>query len=254
MRTSRRALIGVTVLLALAVAPAAQADTKTVRDGNDVATALDIRSVSQGHARSRVTHSLRTYGAFSSRFLQGDNIIGFGFDTNHTARSAERFVFVFWAGRLRAAVTNRSGDFIAWARVSRPSSHSVKVKVSRGSLNNPTGYRWAAFTVVGSRADRAPNRGLILHDITAPKIVFRRQPIPADVNYDVTFSVSDKGGSGLKSWRLQQRDLGTTTWATIKSGSAGGSKTVPIAAAEDDDDQYRVVAVDGQGNRRVSQR
>ena len=149
MRTSRRALIGVTVLLALAVAPAAQADTKTVRDGNDVATALDIRSVSQGHARSRVTHSLRTYGAFSSRFLQGDNIIGFGFDTNHTARSAERFVFVFWAGRLRAAVTNRSGDFIAWARVSRPSSHSVKGKVSRGSLNNPTGYRWAAFTVVG---------------------------------------------------------------------------------------------------------
>jgi hypothetical protein len=248
----RRALIGVIAVLALAGPESAPADTKTVGDSNDVPTALDIRSVSQGHARSRVTHTLRTYEAFSSRLLQGDNVIVFGFDTNGTARSAERFVFVFWAGRLRAAVTKPNGDLISWARVSRPNSRSVKVKVSRRSLGKPAGYRWTGLTIMGSRADRAPNRGLILHDIRAPKISFPAQPIPADVTYDVTFSVSDKGGSGLKSWRLQQRDIGATTWTTLASGGSGGAKSVSVSALEGDDDDYRVLAVDGQGNRRTS--
>jgi hypothetical protein len=252
MDKRRSALVGVIAVLALAGPESAPANTKTVGDGNDVSIALDIRSVSHGHARSRVTHTLRTYGAFSSRLLQGDNVIVFAFDTNGTARSAERFVFVFWAGRLRAAVTNRNGDFISWASVSRPSSRSVKVKLSRRSLGKPAGYRWVGLTVMGSRADRAPNRGLILHDIRAPNISFLAQPIPADLTYDVTFSVSDKGGSGLKSWRLQQRHFGATTWSTLATGGSGGAKSVSVSALEGADDDYRVLAVDGQGNRRIS--
>jgi hypothetical protein len=254
MGTRQRALSGVAALLALAVVPAtAQANTKTVGDGNDVATALDIRSVRHGHSGARLTHSIRTYGAFSSRFLSGENAFVLGFDTNGTPSTPERFVVVFWGGgRLRAAVTRGNGDFIRWTRVSRPSSRSVKVTLRRASLGNPAGYRWAAFSFVGQRGDRAPNRGLILHDIRAPRISFPKVPIPATLSYDVAFSVSDSGGSGLRAWRLQQRDFGTLTWTTIASGTNTGSKSVAVNAAEGDDDQYRVVAVDRHRNRRVS--
>jgi hypothetical protein len=254
MGTTHRALSGVAALLALAVAPAtAQANTKTVRDGNDVANSLDIRSVSHGHKGARLTHTIRTYGAFSSSFLSGNNGFAFGFDTNGTARTAERFVVIFWGGgRLRAAVTRGNGDFIRWTGVSRPSSPSVKVTLRRASLGNPAGYRWVGLSFVGQAADRAPNRGLILHDIRAPRISFPKVPIPANLSYDVAFSVSDSGGSGLRSWRLQQRDFGTSTWTTIASGTGTGSKSVPVSAAEGDDDQYRVIAVDRHGNRRIS--
>jgi hypothetical protein len=251
---SQRALSSVAVLIALAASPAAaHANAKTVSDGNDVATALDIRSVSHGHRGARLTHTIRTYGAFSSRFLSGNNAFVFGFDTNRTARTAERFVVVFWGGgRLRAAVTRGNGDFIRWTRVSRPSSRSVKVTLRRTSLGNPAGYRWAGLSVVGQAADSAPNRGLILHDIRAPKISFPRVPIPATLSYDVAFSVSDSGGAGLRRWRLQQRDFGTLTWTAIASGTNTGSKSVPVTAAEGDDDQYRIIALDRQGNRRIS--
>lgn len=254
MDTKYRALGGVAALLTLAVAPAtAQANTKTVSDGNDVAIALDIRSVSQGHNGARLTHSIRTYGTFSSSFLRGDNAFLLGFDTNGTASTAERFVIVFWGGgRLRAAVTRGNGDFIRWTRVSRPSSRSVKVTLRRTSLGNPAGYRWAGFSFVGQAGDRAPNRGLILHDIRAPRISFPKVPIPPNLTYDVAFSVSDSGGSGLRSWRLQRRDFGTSTWTTIHSGTSTGSKSVPVSAAEGDDDQYRIIAVDRHGNRTIS--
>jgi len=254
MGTRYRALSGVAALLTLAVAATtAQANTKTVSDGNDVATALDIRSVSQGHNGARLTHSIRTYGTFSSSFLRGDNAFLLGFDTNGTVSTAERFVVVFWGGgRLRAAVTRGNGDFIRWTPVSRPSSRSVKVTLRRASLGNPAGYRWAGFSFVGQAGDRAPNRGLILHDIRAPRISFPKVPIPATLTYDVAFTVSDSGGSGLRSWRLQQRDFGTSTWTTIQSGTSTGSKSVPVSAAEGDDDQYRIIAVDRHRNRTIS--
>jgi hypothetical protein len=253
MNRRRGALAGLIAALALAGPGAAEANTKTVGDGNDVASVLDIRSVSHGHAGSRLTHSLRTYASFSARLLRGENVIVFGFDTNNRARSAERFVVVFWAaGRLRAAVVRGNGDLVARAGVSRPSSRSVRVRITRGSLGNPAGYRWVGLTGVGSTVDGAPNRGLILHDITAPRVSFRNQRIPANTTYDVTFSVSDAGGSGLKNWRLQQRGFGTSAWATIASGTSGGSKSVSVVAEEGDDDQYRVIAVDRHGNRRVS--
>src|ERR687892_2897144 len=103
MYGTRGILIGIAAALALVAPGAAHANTKTVGDGNDTASALDIRSISHGHKGSRVTHTLRTYGRFSSRLLRGDAVIVFAFDTNGTARSTERFVFVFWAsGSLRA--------------------------------------------------------------------------------------------------------------------------------------------------------
>ncbi len=244
----------VVVVVAALVAPAtAQANRKTVADGDDVSGSLDIRSVSHGHRGTRLTHTLRTYAPFAGRLLRNDNVIGFAFDTSGTRSSVERYAFVFWeSGRLHAIVIRPNGRFVASARVSRPSSRSVKVKLSRRSLGNPPGYRWFGFTTMGENFDVAPNRRSILHDITPPTINFPRQPLPADTTYDVTFRVSDTGGAGLRSWRLQLRRFGATRWATIASGTSGGSKEVSVEAAQGDDHQYRVVAVDRHGNRRTS--
>lgn len=244
----------VIALMALALYPStARADSETVSDGNDVATKLDIRSVSQGHKRHSVTHTLRTYGRFSSKSLDGDTGIAFGFDTNGTARSTERFAIVFWGGgRLRAVVVNSKGHVVARARVSRPNARSVMVKLSRGSLGEPVNYRWAGFTFVGNSADVAPNRRLINHDITAPDITFPNQAIPIDTTYDVTFSLSDRGGAGVKAWTIQRRPFGTSTWSTVGTGTGGGSHAVSVTAEEGENDSYRVVAVDKAGNQRIS--
>jgi hypothetical protein len=249
--SGRRALLtGVAALTVLAAPATAKADEITVRDGNDVSTKLDIRSVSQGHTGRRLTHSLRTYGSFSSRFLDGNNLIAFGFDTNGSARSAERFAVVFWAGgRLRAVVVNAKGHLVAKAGVSRPNSRSVRVMLSRSSLGSPVAYRWAGFTNVGRKGDAAPNHRLILHDITGPKISFPNPQIPADTTYDLTFSVSDTGGAGVGEWRVERRTLGTSAWSTAATGEGGGSQTVSIAAAEGDDDQVRIIAFDRAGNQ-----
>ncbi len=251
--TRSSALLAVLAALSSASPAPAQGSTDTVADGDDVAGPLDVRSVSHGHRGARLTHTLRTYGAFPGRLLAGDNAVVFAFDTNNRRSSFERGAVVFWAnGRLRAVVVNRRGNLLARVAVSRPDRRSVKVTLSRRALGSPDGYRWLAVAVAGSRADFAPNRRLILHDVTAPEIVFKPQPVPADTTYDVTFGVSDSGGAGLRRWRLEQRPLGATQWSTIVSGRTLGTKTVSVTAAQGDDDEYRVVAVDRQGNTRTS--
>jgi hypothetical protein len=92
----------------------------------------------------------------------------------------------------------------------------------------------------------------VRHDITAPLISFPVPSVPPSTTYDVAFSVSDTGGAGLQSWRLQHRLLGTPTWSTVASGTTGGSKTPQHVSAEDADDQFRVVAVDKHGNTTIS--
>jgi hypothetical protein len=76
--------------------------------------------------------------------------------------------------------------------------------------------------------------------------------VPADVTYNVSFRVTDTGGAGLRRWNLQHRLLGQSAWTTIETGTAGGLRTVSVNSVEDQDDQFRVVAVDKHGNQRVS--
>jgi hypothetical protein len=55
----------------------------------------------------------------------------------------------------------------------------------------------------------------------------------------------------LRTWRLQHRKLGTSSWATVDSGSRTGLKAHHHVSVEDDD-EFRVVALDRHGNRRIS--
>jgi hypothetical protein len=252
-------------LAALAGAETAAAGTNTVRDGNDRPGRLDIRAASQGHAGSRVTHTIRTFGRWPTSLLgpSTPNYLLLVISTD-SDRAPERLVLIVSSrGRLIAGVLNPRGRFLGRAGASRPNRRSARVFIRRSLLGNPAGYRWQAFayyrgssTCGGGCLDRAPNRSRMLHDITAPRVSFPQPPPPTSTTYDLHFTVGDRGGAELAFWRLEHRDPGTVPWEPIADDTgpgAAGAWTIPFTAAmPGDTDQFRVVAQDGHGNRTVS--
>ncbi|MGH3034811.1 MAG: hypothetical protein ACRDON_09720 [Gaiellaceae bacterium] len=241
----------------------ALADTRRISDGNDRPGPLDIRSASHGHAGTRVVHTISTFSTWSIGLLGLSTPNLFALEISTDADPAlERVVLVFSAnGRMVANVFRLpGGSFIGSATASRPNARTVRVSILRSRLGNPVGYRWNAtsqYQAVGTCSrvciDRAPNFGRVLHDITAPAVGLTSFPvIPPDIDYDVSFQVSDKGGAGLRRWTLQHRELGTAPWTQVATGTTGGLKSPHYISAEDTDDQFRVVVVDRHGNVRVS--
>ena len=263
---------GATALTALVVALVAvgnaRADTKRISDGNDRPGPLDIRSATHGHAGDRVVHTISTFRRWRVGRIgpKTPNLFAVEISTDGD-RALERVVLIFSRnGRMVAPVFRRSGRRfiqIGSATASRPSRRTVRVSIRRSLLGNPKGYRWNAhsqYQAAGACSDvcidKAPNSRRVLHDITAPAIALTSFPsfpaVPPDVEYDVSFRVSDTGGSGIRRWQLQHRPFGTPTWTTVASGTAGGLKSHHHVSAEDNDDQFRVVAVDRSGNTKVS--
>jgi hypothetical protein len=210
-----------------------------------------------------VVHTITTFSTWRLGLISRNtsNLLAVEISTDADP-ALERVVLVFSAnGHLVAPVIRLpAGTVVGNASASRPNGRTVRVSIRRSLLGNPTGYRWNAhsqYRAAGSCSrfcsDRAPNAGRVLHDITAPAIGLTSFPvIPPDVEYDVSFTVSDKGGSGLDDWELQYRPFGTSSWTTVENGISGGLKTHHHVSAEDNDDQFRVVAVDGHGNLRIS--
>ncbi len=265
LRRSRRGAVTVLTALAVSLAGAgnALADTKRISDGNDRPGPLDIRSATHGHAGVRVVHTISTFSTWRVGLLGLNTPNLFALEISTDADPAlERLVIIFSAnGRMVANVFRLPGGrFLGSASASRPNARTVRVSILRSRLGSPVGYRWKAhsqYRAAGACSrgciDKAPNFGRVLHDITAPAIVLTSFPaIPADIEYDVSFTVSDTGGAGLRSWQLQHRPFGTPSWTTVASGTTGGSKSHHHVSAEDNDDEFRVVAVDRHGNQRIS--
>jgi hypothetical protein len=260
-RSCRGAVVALVALgVALVAVASAQAGTKRISDGNDRPGPLDIRSATHGHSGDQVVHAISTFSRWRVGLLGRNNILAIEISIDGDP-ALERVVIVFSRnGRLIAQVVRLpAGTTVGSASTSRPNGRTVRVSIRRSLLGNPVGYRWNAHTQYQASGacnqfcvDRAPNRGRVLHDITSPRVVFPAPPIPASTEYDLNFTVSDSGGSGLRSWRLEHRALGNTAWSTIASGTTAGSKSRHHVAAEDDDDQFRLVARDRQGNTSVS--
>ena len=250
-------------LMFFACADLGRAGATTTTDGDDVVGALDVQSVSQGHAPGKVVHTIRTYGNWPVRILgpSRPNYLLFEFSTDADAAPERSVIVVSRSGRLIALIFGPNGRFIASAGVSRPNRHSVRVTVPLVRLGRPAGYRWQAFAFYKSTNacrhgcfDHAPNGATrILHDLRKPRIVFPQPPAPTapSTEYDVNFSVSDAGGSGVASWSLQHRVVGDPpTWNTVASNP--DPKTWHQVSDTGDQDQFRVVARDGHGNTTVS--
>jgi hypothetical protein len=253
------AAFGVIVAVALAVPGMARA--AAISDPDDVHGKLDIASVTQEHgATGPVAHTITMYGPWRSRALsirRGSAIL-IDFDTTGGTR-AERFAIVYRShGVLRVAVLTRAGRELGFGSATRPGPRSIRVSIPRRLLGTPNGYRWRMFSIYfgsGCRAgcvDRAPNNGQAVHDLTAPTVTFPKQALPGWTSTAVHFAVIDKGHSGLATWTLQARDVGTTTWTDVASGSVSGDQSVTVNDAQGDRRQYQVVASDQAGNLSTS--
>lgn len=251
------------VVSVLAGTQTAFAGTGTTPDANDRPGPLDIKSAAQGHqGTSRVTHTITTFSTWGTGLLGTSTPNYFAVEISTDAdRAPERIVLMFSAGgRMVAGVFRPTGQFVGLANASRPNRRSVKVSILRSRLGGPEGYRWQAlafFRAPGACRrgclDRAPNgSGKVLHDLTAPTVSFPQPGVPADLSYDIAFSVADTGGAGIDQWRLERRPFGTTTWSTVESGLTSGDQSVPFTSAEGQDDEFRVVVSDHHGNTATS--
>ena len=257
--------VAVAAVVGLVLAGHAQAGTNRISDGNDRPGPLDIRSASHGHAGVRVVHTISTFAAWRTGLLGPGtpNLFAVEISTDGDA-ALERVVLIFSrSGQMLARVYRLSSGrlvLVGPATASRPNGRSVRVSIARSRLGSPAGYRWKAhsqYRAPGACSnfciDKAPNSARVLHDITAPAIALTSFPeVAPDLTYDVSFGVSDAGGSGLRRWQLQHRPLGTSIWTTVASGTTVGAKSHQHVSDPDDDDQFRVVAVDRHGNTRVS--
>lgn len=257
------------MLAFLAVAGGAQANALTVQDGNDVAGPLDIRSVSHSHAGTKLVHTIRTFSGWGVGLLGPRTPNYFLLELNTDSdRPPERSILVFSSnGRLVASVFGPGPRhrYLGTVAARHPNRKMLRLVIPRQRIGNPAGYKWQAFAYFKSKNacksgcfDRAPNGShppnRVLHDIRAPKIVFS-QPAPTSTPYNLDFTVTDPGGAGLASWRLEHRDTGTAPWdpAPVGEDTLPGPQSVLFpGAAPGDSDQFRVVATDAQGNRRIS--
>ncbi|MGH3024561.1 MAG: hypothetical protein ACRDNI_12960 [Gaiellaceae bacterium] len=264
LRAFRRGVIAA-LAVTLFTAGNAYADRNRISDGNDIRGPLDIRSATHGHAGGRVVHTISTFARWRPGLLgpSTPNLFALEISTDGD-RAFERVVLVYSRnGRMIARVFRLSRGrlfLIGPAAASKPNGRTVRVTIARSRLGNPAGYRstahsqyQAAGVCSGSCVDHAPNSGGVLHDITAPAVALTSFPaIPPDVEYDVSFRISDRGGAGLRRWLLQHRPFGTAAWTTVDSGATAGSKSHHHVSAEDADDEFRVVARDRHGNERIS--
>jgi hypothetical protein len=246
----------------------ASAHTFTKTDGNDSPGRLDIRTASVGHGNSKVVHTVRTFEGWTPKSLGNDSFFVVEIDKNFD-NDFEQCAFIFFAGgRLRGYLTNCRQTFIRQLPVSKPSKAAAKITIP--TANTGTAYRWVVFSFwTGPPArcsdlcfDAAPNRPPpILHDLIPPNVTLpSTDPIRVweetdgtDVSFQFSFTLVDPGGSsgsGMATWKIQQRPIGSTSWTdTGVSGSGRGAKTPTLSGTEGSAIDYRVVAVDRQANQ-----
>ena len=258
-------LVGIGLMLVSGVMGAgpAAAHNFTRNDGNDSPGKLDLRSVSVSHTSSAVVHKVKTYDSWTARSLGNDSFFIIQIDKNNTVEGDyERCAFIFYTNRLRGSLTNCGSQFIRYLPVAKLSGTVAKITIPKSQTGNV--YWWA----VASRWDGpAPcRRGCVdftpnafpdmLHDMIPPVVTLTTSPLrvwesSTSPQFNFPFSVSD-GHAGIQSWIVQRREVGSASWTFVSQGSSGGSKNPEITGVEGTRFDYRVVAEDRQGNRRIS--
>jgi hypothetical protein len=260
----RALAIGLALLGAyLASAGPAAAASGSIKDGRDAKGALDVASVGYSRAADRsLTHTIRFHNPVQSRLLtEKHGIVAFAFDTNGD-KSADRIGIVLWAqGALRGAVADSKGRVLALARVRRPNSRTIAFTVPGRALDQGGGYRWLLLSEYKDRGrckkgclDTVPNGAPALFDFTAPMLDVRVPDLTtqASTTFIVHVGSRDPGFSGERSWTVESRTVGQTEWTTIAGGESRANADIPRTGAEGTTYEFRLTAVDKQGNRSMS--
>ena len=241
---------------------AAHKFTKT--DGNDSPGKLDLRSVvgePHGDRCGAQVHDLRPW---TSRSLGADSFFIIQIDKNDGPQRYERCAFIFYTNRLRGSLTNcRRAVHPSSCPSSKVSGTAAKITIPKSQTGNV--YWWAGASLwVGPAPcagrgciDFAPNNFPdILHDMVLP-VVSMTATTAACVggldgpDFTFPFSVSD-AHSGIKSWTVQRRQVGSLSWTFVASGTSAGPKSPDHSSVEGTRLDYRVVAKDKQGNKKIS--
>jgi len=241
----------------------AGAYTHSASDGNDSASRLDISKVLAGHNGMFGWVTITTFQTWPSKALQVNsktfNAFAVGFDTNRDGK-LNYIAYIFFSGKLRGVMTSASGKYLYdLTDLSRDNARSVTLNFQNKDLKAP-GYYWDAasfFTAAGACkntcVDVAPNRTLLLQDVTAPTIT-GVSSIPGVLTNTATssslplsFTVADKGWSGLAGWHVQSSS-DDSHWTDVEHGAGLGSETLGVSLQEGTQLRYRLYAADKQGN------
>lgn len=263
--TSRRSLYALVACLLVAgllsTGPAA-AHTFTKNDGNDSPSKIDLKAVSVSHTSTGVVHKVQTWNAWTPQSLGNDSFFLIQIDKNND-RNYERCAFIIYTSRLRGTLTNCGARFIRYLPVAKLSGTTARITIPKTQTGNV--YWWAGVSVWDGPSpcanicvDFAPNLFPdILHDMIKPDVSvatpdpLRVWEVSTTPDFPFQFTVSD-AHSGIQSWVLQQRPVGSSSWTALISGTNGGTKNLDITGTEGTRVDYRVVATDNQGNRRIS--
>jgi hypothetical protein len=262
-RSSMRMLLAAVALLLVSAvmwAGPVMAHTFTRNDPNDSRGRLDLRSVSVSHTSTAVVHKVRTYESWTPKTLGRDSFFLIQIDKNND-RNYERCAFIFFAGgRLRGSLTNCGNTFIRSLPVAKLSGTTAKITIPKTQTGNvywwAVASRWEGPAPCGACIDFAPdNFPDILHDMIPPVVGLEPSPLrvwenSTSANFTFPFSVTD-AHSRIKSWTVQRRQVGSPSWTFVTSGTSGGPKSPDVVGAEGTRSDYRVVAVDNQGNQRI---
>jgi len=143
---------------------------RAATDPDDVALRLDLKSVFHADDVSSITYTVETHESFP------DDAAGFkwGIDTNED-EDFDVLVFVEWDGtELVAGVEDAAGNWIADARVSRPSGEAITVVFPVAVLGDVASYRYGVSAggdlngngqTDAGELDVAPDSGLYDHKL-----------------------------------------------------------------------------------------
>jgi hypothetical protein len=235
-------------------------------DGNDVPGPLDLASMRLTPISGGDRIQIRTLGKFTATQLDGDaGWFEVDFDTN-ADRKYDFWAVVFYAKGKLFAIQGQGQNSLRKLPVRRVDTRTISFDIAHRNLGNISSYDFVVYSIWRAKpcsnanacVDTIPNRyPLIRHDFTAPSISWSSVPkYSTDVSDSLTFPVAfgvkdDRYGSGVKGWTLQRRALGTTTWTDVKNGTTS-HPSVNITGDEGVTYQFRVLALDRQGNRSGS--
>ena len=254
--------------LVIGIGTPGSANVITRSDGNDTKGPLDLSGAKGSHVSGGSVFQINTLAAFTNGEANGNNgLFEVGIDTN-ADRNPNYFIDVFFAaGRFRGVLFKPNGSVITYyLKAARVSPKAVKVTLPHSQIIQKGSYDFLIFSAYFAApctnknpcVDAIPNRyPLIRHDYTPPTVTWGAVPTySSDVSATATFSVlfnvkDDVYGSRVKSWLLQRKAVGTSTWVTVKAGTAL-HPTVQVSGSEATSYDLRVVAVDRQANKRTS--
>ena len=266
--TTLACVLAATLVATVVASPATARDIEH-SDGNDARGPLDLSGVAVQHVQDRSSFRITTRRAFKNADVGVKNrrLRGFfelGLDTGVNGRFDYFVQVVHFKGRFQGWMFKPRGDYFVRLDASRVSANAVEVSLPHHRIRNKGSWQFSVLSAYFASpcskkhpcVDQIPNHPpLIRDDFTPPTVsdwntdaTYSSTVSATLANVPISFSVNDDPlGSGVESWTLQSQKAGTSSWVDVDSGSVL-SPTVNVSGEEGATYQFRVNAVDNQGN------